>query len=267
MREVLALQPEDLAILDLECPTIVGHTCKVVRLAPGPVDVAALRHRVASRIDEVPILTRRLGGTASARIWVVDESFDIDRHIGPAAVPAPLDDDGLAALVADLFAEHLPRDRPLWRMDVAPLVDGGVVVVWRLHHALADGTTALRWAKALLWDEVTGSAAPPAGALSVPAVADVMHDEARRRWQLAGFLAREVFERGGSPFDGHVGTRREVGFATVSISKLHGAAHRIGGDRQRRGAVDRHRRHSPLGRGAAWPIGRHSGQGAGQSPS
>jgi hypothetical protein len=225
--EVLALQPEDLAILDLECPTIVGHTCKLVRLAPGTVDVAALRHRVASRIDEVPILTCRLGGSAAARMWVVDESFDIDRHVGPADVPGPLDDDSLAALVADLFAQHLPRDRPLWRMDVAPLADGGVVVIWRLHHALADGTTAVRWAKALLWDEVTEPAAaatPPA-----PVVAEVVHDEARRRWQLAGFLAREFSEGGRSPFDGHVGTRREVGFAAVSISKLHGAAHRIGG--------------------------------------
>ena len=228
MVEVLALQPEDLAILDLECPTIVGHTCKLVRLAPGPVDVAALRQRVASRIDEVPILTRRLGGSATARMWVVDESFDIARHIGPADVPAPLDDDSLAALVADLFARHLPRDRPLWRMDVAPLADGGVVVIWRLHHALADGTTALRWAKALLWDEVTARAAPPTPTRSARMAADVVHDEARRRWQLAGFLTREFSEGGPSPFDGHVGTRREVGFATVSISKLHTAAHRIG---------------------------------------
>jgi diacylglycerol O-acyltransferase / wax synthase len=226
--EVLALQPEDLAILDLECPTIVGHTCKVVRLAPGPVDVAALRQRVASRIGEVPILTRRLGGSATARRWVVDESFDIDRHIGPADVTGPLDDDSLAALVADLFAQHLPRDRPLWRMDVAPLVDGGVIVIWRLHHALADGTTAVRWAKALLWDEVAGPAAP-APAPSTPVVSDMSHDDARRRWQLAGFLAREFSEGGRSPFDGHVGTRREIGFATMRISELHGAAHRAGG--------------------------------------
>jgi hypothetical protein len=209
MGDELAVQPEDLAILDLECPTIVGHTCKVIRLAPGPVDVAALRHRVASRIEEVPILTRRLGGSATARTWIVDESFDIDRHIGRADVPAPLDDDRLAALVADLFAQHLPRDRPLWRMDIAPLVDGGLIVIWRLHHALADGTTALRWAKALLWDEVTGH--PPARSPSAPVVAAVSHDEARRRWQLAGFMAREFSEGGRSPFDGHVGTRRARG--------------------------------------------------------
>ena len=57
---------------------------------------------------------------------------------------------------------------------------------------------------------------------------DVVHDGTRRRWQLAGFLAREFSEAGRSPFDGQVGTRREVGFATVSISKLHAAAHRIG---------------------------------------
>jgi hypothetical protein len=113
-------------------------------------------------------------------------------------------------------------------MDVAPLVDGGIIVIWRLHHALADGTTALQWAKALLWDEVAGPAAP-APAPSTPVVAEISQDEARRRWQLAGFLAREFSEGGRSPFDGHVGTRREIGFATMRISELHGAAHRAGG--------------------------------------
>ncbi len=32
-----ALTPEDIAILDLESPTIAGHTCKVVVLDRGDV--------------------------------------------------------------------------------------------------------------------------------------------------------------------------------------------------------------------------------------
>ena len=49
MEELIALGPEDRAILDLECRTIAGHTCKVVRAAAAArarLDAARLRERV-----------------------------------------------------------------------------------------------------------------------------------------------------------------------------------------------------------------------------
>ena len=60
----IPLGPEDRAILALESPTIAGHTCKVARLGGAPLDVDALRARVAERIALAPALTRRLGGDA-----------------------------------------------------------------------------------------------------------------------------------------------------------------------------------------------------------
>jgi len=65
----------------------------------------------------------------------------------PRLVPAPLD-----------------RDRPLWAIDVMALDRGRTALVWRLHHAIADGTVAMRMAHALLFDEPEGGqvAAPPA---------------------------------------------------------------------------------------------------------
>ena len=41
-------------------------------------------------------------------------------------------------------------------MDVVPLDTGGSALIWRLHHALADGTTVMRFSRALLWDRVGG---------------------------------------------------------------------------------------------------------------
>jgi hypothetical protein len=60
--------------------------------------------------------------------------------------------------------------------------------------------------------------------------AALAHDDVRRRWHLAGFLHREFGEsRMSSPFDGPIGTHREVGFAALSVSQLRSAARDVGG--------------------------------------
>jgi wax ester synthase-like acyl-CoA acyltransferase family protein/uncharacterized protein DUF1298 len=219
----IPLGPEDRAILALESDTIAGHTCKVVRLGADAPGIEALRERIAQRIALTPLLTRRLGGDAAAPAWVVDERFDLDRHVAAAAVEAPVDARGLLELVARRFEQRLDRDRPLWQIDVAPCDDGGSVLVWRIHHALADGTATMRYARALLWDDAEQL---------TPARAAAQHaaDEARRRGHLAGFLQREFTRsRVRSPFDGTIGTRREIGFAVVSLGALRDAAKRIDG--------------------------------------
>jgi diacylglycerol O-acyltransferase len=228
MEEPIPLGPEDRAILDLECRTIAGHTCKIVRTAPagaGGLDVAALRERVAERIALAPALTRRLGGTAHRPGWVPDEDFDIAEHVAAAPVDGPLDGPALLALIARLFEQRLDRSRPLWRIDTVALADGGSALIWRIHHALADGTASVRYARALLWDDGPEASMTPAQAHAAHAA-----DEARRRAHLAGFLRRE-YARGEcrSPFDGHIGTRREVAFAAVPLQPLHDAAKQLDG--------------------------------------
>lgn len=209
----IPLQPEDRAILALESDTVAGHACKVVVLgAPAP-PLGRLRASIAGRLGAAPELTRRLGEAGGAPAWVPDERFDIDAHVVPFA-GAPLDAAGLRAEVARLFAQRLDRSRPLWRIDVAPLRGGGAALVWRTHHALADGSTALAEARALLWDD---PGPPPAPAHRVEA--------ARRREGLLGVLRREVAGPGdASPFDGEVGTRREVAFGSLPLRPLHDAA-------------------------------------------
>ena len=70
---------------------------------------------------------------------------------------------------------------------------------------------------------------PPHTARATAAGAAHSADEARRRAHLARFLARERPRAGHrSPFDGHVGTQREVAFATVPLAPLHDAAKALG---------------------------------------
>ena len=213
----ILLRPEDRAILELESDTVAGHACKVVLLGDSAPDLDGLRRHVAARIGGAPELTRRLGEAGGAPAWVPAERFDVADHV-VAAPTGPLDPAGLRREVARLFAERLDRSRPLWRIDVAPLQDGGRALVWRTHHALADGTTAMRLAEEILWD--AGPASPPAGARASAAAAD----EGRRR-RLRGLLRRELGPSGGpSPFDGRIGADREVAFAVFPLKPLHDAA-------------------------------------------
>jgi diacylglycerol O-acyltransferase len=223
--DVIPLAPEDRAILAIESATVAGHTCKVVLVGEGAPDADALRALVARRIDAAPMLTRRLGGDDDAPVWIADPDFDIAAHVAAAPEGGPVDDAGLRAEVARLFEERLDRSRPLWRMDVVALTTG-TAIVWRIHHALADGTAAMRYARALLWDAEPG-APPPAQA---PAAGTEHPDEERRRRHLAGFLHRELARsHDRSPFDGRIGGRREIAFATVPMGALHDAARRLGG--------------------------------------
>ncbi len=225
----IPLSPEDRAILDLEGPAIAGHTCKVLLLGAGAPGRAAVRDEIARRIDAAPLLTRRLGGTRDAPAWVLDERFDLDAHVVGAAAE-PLAGAPLLATVARLFEERLDRSRPLWRIDVVPLRDGSALV-WRIHHALADGTAAMRYGEAVLWDPATAEPpAPEAASAAHPASPVHAADDARRRAHLAGFLAREVARAPDrSPFDGPIGARREIAFARVALRPLHDAAKRLAG--------------------------------------
>jgi diacylglycerol O-acyltransferase len=219
----IPLAAEDRAILALESPTVVGHVCHVVVVAPNTLDASMLRERFRGRLDAAPELRYRLGGTVEHPAWVPADDVDLADHIVDAP-EGPVDAAGLRTVVADRFSRHLDRTRPLWAIDVVGLTDGATALVWRLHHALADGTTAVRLADTALFDEQP--TAPPRGPTDPPSPGAVIsRDHARRRAHLLGFLEREfAFEPGRSPFDGTIGTRRDVAFIDTSFSGLHAAA-------------------------------------------
>jgi len=218
----IALTPQDEAILRLEGRLLVGHTSKVIELASPAPSVAELRARVVERVAAVPPLAMRLGSSGGRAAWVSDPGFEPAGQVAEVAAGSELDMAGLRSAVAGLFAERLDRERPLWRIDVARLRGGGAALVWRLHHTLADGTTAMRFAQALLWDDPPQPAAGP-GARAAQAA-----DERRRRAHLARFFARE-FARAQSPLDGAIGVSRDVAFASVPLRRLHDAARELAG--------------------------------------
>lgn len=113
---------------------------------PAPAQEEFLA-QIRSRLHLLPRLRQRLLvpplglGTP---FWVDDETFDLRRHVGRATLPSPGGDAELRALAGELLAPPLDRARPLWELS---LVDGFAgerfAIVWKTHHAMADGISAL----------------------------------------------------------------------------------------------------------------------------
>ena len=217
------LSEADRAILALECDTVAGHICKVV-VCSGAIEFDGLRGRIEKGLAEAPLLMSCLGEADGAPAWVASEEFELDQHVRMAGEPIPRS--AVPAEVARLFEQHLDRTRPLWAIDVLTLQGGGSVLVWRIHHSLADGTASMRYARLLLWDRQEPEPAAP------PRQRHHQHapDDIRRRHHLSGFVRREFAESAGSsPFDGRIGRRREIAFASAELGPLHEAAKALGG--------------------------------------
>ena len=237
------LSPEDARILALESQVVAGHTSKVLFL-DGPAAGPALRvedlvPRVAERLRSIPRLRQRLTGDARGRpAWVEDERLDAARHVraldaGPAGDP-----EALRRALGRLAAERLPRDRPLWRVDVAGGLDGrGSVVVFAAHHCLLDGDGMLRVVRALLFDEVPGAGGERAApGPTAPRAAPVPSGAAEHRGMAATGGPPDVDGGQGaapggysSPLAGRIGARREVGLAAVPLDAVRRCAHAADG--------------------------------------
>ena len=216
----IPLSPADRAILAMEGPTIAGHTCKVIRVGTPAPSAAALAAAVAARLPLAPALTWKLAGPPDAACWRADPAVDPQAHITQVACDSRLDDAALGPEVARLFSQRLDRARPLWRIDViGPLAGGDTVLVWKVHHALADGTTLMALARDVLFDPH----------LHGPAAAR-RQDAPAQRHHHAAVIRRELFPGlRTSPFDARIGHQRVAAFATTPLSSLHAAARCLAG--------------------------------------
>jgi diacylglycerol O-acyltransferase / wax synthase len=218
------LSEEDRAILELEGETIVGHTAKLMILDPGAPSLETLQQLVAQRAAATPQLHWRLGGSPERPVWVEAEAFEPAEHV-VAGSEQPLARAELPGAVARIFEQRLDRSRPLWRIDALDLLGGGRALVWRLHHALADGTAAMRFARRLLWDTVEQAGQRVAHGSGGRGDDHAPGDDERRRAHLMALLRREFAESiHRPPFDAEVGRRRAVQLVSVPIDPLHDAA-------------------------------------------
>jgi diacylglycerol O-acyltransferase / wax synthase len=250
------LSQDDAQILRLESQVIKGHTGKVLIVAPGSdgraLSAERLREQVGERMAAFPRLSQRveeprfgLGRPA----WVDAPEVDLAWHVStprvaPGGAPShydhadPLSDEELRRAVGDLLSERLDHTRPLWRLDALPLTGERVAVVGRIHHAMADGISAIHLLAGLLWDIEPEAPAPAAahsaGARPAPsgeagprkpeAVARrpeaAEAREARILIRLPAALWRELRPGRDTKLDQHIGPAREVAWSSFPIERL-----------------------------------------------
>ena len=255
---------DDAQILRLETEAIKGHTLKVLVLGPRPgggrLEVDELRGAVERRLGHEPRARRRIvfpAGPAADPAWAEDPDFDVANHVVAAEVEAPVDGPGLLEVASRLFEERLDHERPLWRVDVVPMTAGATGLVMRIHHALADGITSQRFARALVWDDEPGPpdpGGPGHGPVAEPSALGAATRTATRRiaelpgtvtgvvrgatdpssWargarevaKLPATVARELLPlSSASVLDRKIGPRREIAVAWLDLDEVRGAAH------------------------------------------
>lgn len=219
------LDVEDARILALESGPIRGHTVTVLIVddAPGDGVEHALRAEVAQRLPAVTRWRQRLvsaPGTATGLAWQDDPDFDIARHVRAVRGGEPIGETDLRRIAAEVMREALDRERPLWTLDIVPRLAGGQwAILWKVHHALADGVTKMRAGARLLWTEQRSEARAPRprpsadpGRSSRPLATLIGHRglvlrNLRRVWQL-------------SPLAAEVGSERATAFARCTLDEL-----------------------------------------------
>ena len=134
-------------------------------------DIEHLRAQLAAAVVTVPRLMERVVGgfgRYSPPVWRPDPEFDLDQHLRVIALPAPGTMRQLLDTVTRIYQDPYDRTRPLWHMYVIDGLEGGrAATLWKIHHAVADGTGAARLSE--LFIQPTRDA-PPAPAVDLPSV-------------------------------------------------------------------------------------------------
>ena len=102
---------------------------------------------IRSRVHHLPRLRQRLLypplglGTP---FWVDYPDFDIHQHVRRVSLPAPGGDEQFRTLVGELLAPPLDRAKPLWELIlVEGFAEERFAIVYKTHHAMADGISAV----------------------------------------------------------------------------------------------------------------------------
>jgi WS/DGAT/MGAT family acyltransferase len=117
-----------------------------VAIVDGAVpDPDGLKSLLAERIQSMPRCTQllRTHPSDSSREWIDHPGFDVTQHLHRVVVTRPGDDADLFRAVAHSLERPLNLDLPLWECWVIEgLKDNQWAILMKIHHCLADGSSA-----------------------------------------------------------------------------------------------------------------------------
>jgi len=128
----------DRAWLDMDDPCNPMVISAIFQLE-GPVDAANLQKVMVERLLRFPRFRQRVDRSQGAPRWVTDRNLDYSHHVHVRRLPHGAKDRELRKAISAEVSRELDHDRPLWRLLLYPCPSGPVTVLFRAHHALADG--------------------------------------------------------------------------------------------------------------------------------
>jgi WS/DGAT/MGAT family acyltransferase len=156
------MSAEDSFFLYFERPHAPLHVGSL-GIFEGTIPIEKAREGLASRLHLIPRYRQRpvfpplFGGYPS---WEDDPTFSLDRHVRLIEMSRPVTEQRLHEISAQIFAEPLPRDRPLWEMVVIQGLEGDrTAYITKVHHCLVDGVSGVELTLVLL--DVSPSPPPP----------------------------------------------------------------------------------------------------------
>lgn len=192
------MAPADAAWLRMDRPTNLMVVTSVMwfdEVLDWSALRALLRHRM---LDRFPRFRQRVVETRGSHYWEDVEGFDLEEHLHPIRLPEPAGREELQELTSGLVSVPLDHARPLWDLYLIENYGSGCAVVFRMHHAIADGIALARLLLSLTDDPevepvaVTGpvatgttSRSPLAGAVAHELLETLVHPQ-----RLAGLVAR-----------------------------------------------------------------------------
>src|SRR5438034_3232272 len=148
------LSPIDASFLHQEGPASHMHVGGPALFEGPPPSFDQFLVQIRSRLHLVPRYRQKLAHTAIDRgrpVWIDDPTFDLERHVRHAVLPAPGDWDQLSELTARIYSERLDRSKPLWELwFVDGLEDNRFALISKSHHALIDGISGVDLATVML---------------------------------------------------------------------------------------------------------------------
>jgi WS/DGAT/MGAT family acyltransferase len=188
----------------METPALHMHTLKVAVLEPpeGGYRFDMLRDELDRRLHLLPPFCRRVlrvPGGLYHPMWFDDADIDLEHHVHRVVLPPPGTWEQVEDVIGEIASRPLDRSRPLWEAhSIEGLAGGRIVVVAKVHHALADGVASATLLANVMDGTPTVGASqgerwrsdrlPSAGELRRDAIRDLLRDLRR----LPGLLIRTL---------------------------------------------------------------------------
>lgn len=128
---------------DVELPTSLV-TITGMMTFKKKVNVKKLHEVLTERLLKYERFHKKIVMKKDQPMWQMDEAFHLKGHVFHSTLGGKGDYEALRKKISELMSNPLDYSRPLWDVHIIDNYNGGSTVVWRIHHAIADGIALIK---------------------------------------------------------------------------------------------------------------------------